>query len=172
MDTWSIILVVAILAGGFILPIIWLLRGWLEERQLEAPLALAAIAAHIAIFSVAVMWEVKPGVAYSALAILFLAFSSRIRERWDRRAQRTLANEDILRWRRLLERDPKNAAVHAALGDACLAAGAYADAIAAYEQAIALDPINSRNELPKLDKARAALAAAEAKKTRKNMPAE
>lgn len=164
--TGSLLLVIGLLSLGLIVPLVWLLRVWLEDRLLSTPLALSALAAHGVIFFILATGAPFLGLAYSVLFLLFIAFTPLLGIYHERNTRKAMASEDIIRCRRLLERDANNAAAHAALGDAYMVHAQYDDAIAAYERAIALDPINMRTEPRKLQQARDAREQAGKKRRR------
>jgi len=140
--------------AGLILPLRWLLRVWLDDRLVSAPLAIGALASHVALFTAFIFFQPILATIYCALLLLLIGISPRLTDRIHRKADVQMAEEDIAKYQRLLERDPNHAAAHAALGDACMTCARYDEAISEFERALELDPQNSREAIPKIRRAR------------------
>jgi len=154
MGFLTAMMAILLLVAGLIIPLRWLLRVWMDERAVGAPLAIGALFAHVAIFMTLTFFFTLGAVIYSGLILLLIGASPYLTGRLYRRAATRMAEEDIVKYQRLLQRDPNHTAAHAALGDAYLTCARYDEAIAEYERALELDPHYCRGEIPKLRRAR------------------
>jgi tetratricopeptide (TPR) repeat protein len=147
-------LAMVLLIAGLFLPLRWLLRVWLDDRLVSGPLAVGAMAAHVGIFIATIYFLPIVTIAYSLLILLLIGISPRLMGRLHLQADQRMAEEDISKYQRLIERDPNHAAAHAALADALMVFLRYDEAIAEYERAIELAPQYSDGEILKLRRAR------------------
>lgn len=164
----SLAITVLVFAVGLIVPVLWILRAWLEDRALSAPLALGALAAHVALLFGSLALGVAWSFGYAIVVLALIALAPTLNLRIDHRERHRMAEEDIAKYERLLQRDPHNAAVLAALGRTCVECARYDEAIEALERATALDPLHTKDEAALLTKARALKAEAEQKKRPRN----
>jgi tetratricopeptide (TPR) repeat protein len=174
MITGSVLAIILLLTVGLFVPLRWFLRVWLEDRAISTPLALAAMAAHFVLYTLCAFTILPLAVLYCALLLLFIGISPYLDERNNRKALRHMAEEDIEKYERILQRDPNHVAAHAALAGAFLVCERFDEAIAEYERAIELDPQNSRSEIPRLKRARELKEAYEERqrRRRRNTPNE
>jgi len=168
MNYWIIFPAILLLVAGLVLPLRWLLRVWLDDRAVSGPLALGAMTAHVGIFIAVVFFQPIVAAIYCTFILSLIAVAPRLTSRQYQRAHEQMAEEDISKYQRLIERDPNHAAAHAALGDAYMTCARYDEAIAEFERALDLDPQHSQGEILKLRKARQLKEAAE--KTAKRTP--
>ncbi|MCS7223633.1 MAG: tetratricopeptide repeat protein [Armatimonadetes bacterium] len=126
----------------------------------EAAIGLLFVA--VLLVGVVFLWD-RPLVfvlllAGGALVALWTLSRSRAEKKWMSQQW----EEDAARYRKTLERDPKNAAAWSALGDLYLEKGQYQDAVACYEKAVELVPTDS-TEKAKLSRAKRKLEESQGK---------
>ncbi|MCS6861640.1 MAG: tetratricopeptide repeat protein [Abditibacteriales bacterium] len=153
-SVFAIGLLLVLVVVGMTVPFLMILHAWIVEESLNTGLALAALGA-LLIFPF-VIWQTQGtiwmflGVAGMVAGCAALPYLSAQR---DKCLLNRLREEDIAKYRRAIEFDPKNAAAHAFLADAYMESGLYDEAIEAYQKAIELDPHHTRPERWKLQKA-------------------
>lgn len=147
-------LLVVLVVIGIAVPFLLILNAWMVEQTLNPGLALSALAA-LLILPFAI-WQTQ-GTIWMFLCIAVVtggcAALPFLHTQVDKRARSHMRDEDIAKYRRAIQFDPKNAAAHGFLADAYMESGLYDEAIAEYETAIELDPHSSHKERWKLRKA-------------------
>lgn len=147
-------LLLVLVIVGLTVPFLMILNAWIVEESLNTGLALAAMGA-LLIFPF-LIWQTQ-GTVWMFLCVAVVvagcAALPRLTARADKRMLNCLREEDIAKYRRVIEFDPKNAAAHAFLADAYAQSGLYDEAIEEYQKAIELDPHHTHAERWKLQKA-------------------
>ncbi len=150
------LLALIVIILGAIVPPLWIGHLWLAEQQIKAPYAIVGLLVHvllcgllIAFFST-VPWGL---ITYCSLLLLAISVDPLLKLFNDRMGVKDIVNEDITNYLAALERQPGNAALHAALAKAYLDSKRYDEAIAAFERAIVLDPNHTQRERSQLREA-------------------
>ena len=134
------LILVAIMAAA---QYIRICNAWLVERNLDARFAVVLISAHSLI--IVGLWQFHLLGAlffYQVLLILTWLFSPVLESIREWFAIRGLSDRDIVRYRYRVHIDPSDAGSYVGLANAYLERGRRKDAIAAYEKAVALDPLH------------------------------
>ncbi|HEX2948004.1 MAG TPA: tetratricopeptide repeat protein [Armatimonadota bacterium] len=149
-------LFILLVPAGLFLPVRWIMRLWLEEGAISAKLGLTGLICHCFIFFYLVV-NMRPALlAYCGFLLLAIALLPILGSRAEWRMRSKMAEDDIARYKRKLERFPDNAALHGALGNVYMECRRYDEAIEEYQKAIDLDPDRSRSESWRLREAREA----------------
>jgi tetratricopeptide (TPR) repeat protein len=135
---------------GLLIVLIWIARQWINEGALPFHLALAGALAHLLIFHVLLFVSPVICLIYSAIATTAVLAWPLLQRTEQRTSNQKLALEDVAQYERAVAKRPDNPSFHARLAEAYLAAGRFDEAIAALEQAIALDTEPAYNEQRRL----------------------
>jgi len=130
----------ALLVLGLLLPVIWILRQWGDLGLITLSAAILGLVVHVFI-AIGLLYNV-PVLAFIYLILSLLAICcSPLADHFRNRASlRQIAEEDLIRYRQLIERHPDNIAAYVQLGDTCLECRQYNEALKAFEHAITRDP--------------------------------
>jgi tetratricopeptide (TPR) repeat protein len=140
--------------GLALFPLVMLIHACWHDHVMSARLALSAVVCHVIILLES--WMIgQPYVTlgYLVLVNLLWIYALLFGGTIDRVMRRRIHKVDLAKYQRIIRRDPGHAGAHSALADAYLERGQYDLAIAEYEQAIQLDPDNSRPDRLKLKQA-------------------
>lgn len=132
--------------AGVIIPVRWIIRLWLEDRAISPKLGLCGLGCHFLVITYLISHMVNMLVVYCGLIMLMIAMNRILGPQAEWRARKQLADEDIKKFKRKLERFPENAALHAALAKVYMDCRRYDEAIEEYKIAIELDPERSHSE--------------------------
>ena len=153
-STFAIGLLLVLVVIGIVIPFLIILNAWMVEQTLNTGLALAALGA-LLIFPF-LIWQTQ-GTPWMFLCVAGVvagcAALPRLNAQTDKRILDRMRNEDIAKYQRAIQFDPKNAAAHSFLADAYAQSGLYDEAIEEYQKAIELDPHHAHAERWKLQKA-------------------
>ena len=148
-------LIILLLTIFWVYPIMRMFNAWLIDKTLDGRLALGSLLAHLTILGS--LWGLHQYnlllIYLSVITVLWMAAPA-VDQVVETLSMRRLRHEDLLRYQHFLAADPHNAAAHGALGDTYFSLARYEEAIASYEQAIALDPLHSQRESARLLHAR------------------
>ncbi|HEY3378433.1 MAG TPA: tetratricopeptide repeat protein [Armatimonadota bacterium] len=132
-------------------PLLRILLAWRVEQKMRGTIAFGSTMAHVLIIGVGLAQK-NPFliIGYLLLVNLLWILTPRSVSISEVLFRKRMRDADIARYQRLIRQRPEHAAAHAALADAYLESGRFDEAIAAYQQAIALSPESSRQERRKL----------------------
>jgi tetratricopeptide (TPR) repeat protein len=139
--------------AGVIIPVRWILRLWLEDRAITPRLGLCGLACHFFIVGYLISHMLNYLVFYCGLIIIAIALMKVFGPQTEWRMRKQIADEDIAKYKRKLERFPENAALHSALANVYMDCRRYDEAIEEYRIAIDLDPDRSNSERWRLKEA-------------------
>ncbi|MEI7831784.1 MAG: hypothetical protein WCJ56_01080 [bacterium] len=140
--------------AGFILPAMWILRLWSNAQVIRTPLALAGLAAHIFVYSTLAIRSQTMLLIYSSVLLLLILANPFFSFIAERIMTNKLDDADIIQFKRIIERDPSNAAAHSALADIYRERTLFDEALVEYQLAIDLDPSHALGESSKLHSTR------------------
>ena len=122
------------------IPTMKVLHYWMVEKTWGGGTALMVLLGMFAILGVT--WcsaGTTAAFIFTALLLLATGLMPAVAQRTERRALKEMRDEDIRRYQNTLRFDPSNTAAHAFLGEAYLEREQYDEAIAEFEQAVALE---------------------------------
>lgn len=151
MSNETYVFIIVVLFFFWAYPVFRMTQACLIEKSMDTRLGLITLGVHL--IAVAGLWHARE----FGFLLLYLAVTSTL---WlvspafgnmhEFVSMRRMQNDDIKRYENILARDPHNGAALSALADIYLDRGRYDDAIAYFEQVIAISPDHSRREHSRL----------------------
>ncbi|HEX8235317.1 MAG TPA: hypothetical protein VF600_05130 [Abditibacteriaceae bacterium] len=123
------------------IPVMAIIKAWLVDGTLDFGMAILALVTLFVLLGL--IWSSQGTIWMLVFVVLLLGACIALPflgGLLNTRSMKALDDEDITKYRRVIEHDPDNASAYAFLGDALMKRGSYVAAISQYERAMDLNP--------------------------------